>query len=158
MIQRPFRPAPYDWRMLITNSTAKTWTKSSNAAPLAPTQKTPFEMDRFELQDKIHDADGALRALKYKENSGKQTAMAGMGVLFTSLGLTTAQSIAAGAGGLPPSLSIPLAVSTAVGLTIFVKGILDVDKAASAQTFATSDARDLQALYARRFGEDRFGA
>ena len=79
-------------------------------------------MDQVELQDSTRQAELQVMKGRLKELRGEKTALVGMGVLFTSLGLMSAQTLLAGTS-LPAALSVPLIATTAIGLTTFAAGL-----------------------------------
>lgn len=113
-------------------------------------KNSPWTMDRFELQQEVWDAERQVINLRHQSAAGHQRALVGMGVLFTSLGVMAAQSILSG-GSLPPSLSVPLVASSAVGLTAFASGIWKRDTAAMEVDSARFEAERLKGIQQQRF-------
>jgi len=134
---------------IAVNPSTPGWPRSLGSQP-AP-EKNPWQMDRFELQDSVWDADRKVAHLKHQVASGHTRALVGMSVMFTSLGVMAAQSLAT--GGLPPALSIPLAVATGVGVTLFGHGLWQRDSREMDIQMAQIEARSLQDIYTRRFEE-----
>jgi hypothetical protein len=109
-------------------------------------------MDQVELGDRIAETQVELAHLQARETRGKVLTVAGISTLFTSLGLTVAQSIAG--AGITPGVAVPLALTGALGLTLFTTGQGQRFKATLAQDEARAEARHLQDLYNRRFGTE----
>ena len=107
-------------------------------------------MDQVELQDSTRQAELQLMKGRLKELRGEKTALVGMGVLFTSLGLMSAQTLLAGTS-LPAALSVPLMATTAIGLTTFAAGLSKRANGANEQDEAKCAVEDLQYVYQKRF-------
>ncbi|MBS2039835.1 hypothetical protein JST97_32925 [bacterium] len=111
--------------------------------------KNPLQMDRFELQQEVWDSQREVANLRAKIQSGQTTAVAGMGVLFTSLGIMAAQSMLT--GGLSALQMAPVAVGAATGVGIFATGLWKRDSNEMNLTEARFNAEHLKAVYDQRF-------
>ncbi|MFN8609800.1 MAG: hypothetical protein U0931_19830 [Vulcanimicrobiota bacterium] len=111
--------------------------------------KSPLQMDRFELQQEVWDSQREVASIRSKIQSGQTTAVAGMSVLFTSLGIMAAQSILG--GGLSPLQMAPVAVTAATGIGLFTAGIFKRDNNEMNLSQARFNAEHLQAVYDKRF-------
>ncbi|MBT9582872.1 hypothetical protein IV102_05955 [bacterium] len=113
-------------------------------------EKNPWQMDRFELQQEVWDADRKVSDLRSQASSGHTRALVGMSVLFTSLGVMAVQSIMMG-GSLPAGLAVPVAVSAGIGMTAFGTGLWKRDNAEINMDVARSEARHMHSIYEKRF-------
>ena len=71
--------------MKIASNNQPNLPRSLGKAP-APAEKNPYQMDQFELQQEVWDSQREVANVRAKIQTGQTTAVAGMGVLFTSLG------------------------------------------------------------------------
>jgi len=115
----------------------------------AAAEKQPWQMDQFELQQEIWDADRQVAQMRQTISSGHTTAVAGLGVLCTSLGTMAVQSILS--GGLPGLQMIPLAVGVATGITLVTVGTARRDNAQMGIGTAQFKTDLLQSIYDKRF-------
>jgi len=129
--------------MNLPNQTPRTFGK-----PLL-SDKNPMQMDQFELQTEIWASKHEQAAIRGRIQTGQTLAVAGMGVLFTSLGILAAQS--ALSGGLSAAQMIPLGVGTATGLSLFATGIWKRDSNEMNTLEARLNTEYLQAIYDKRF-------
>ena len=111
--------------------------------------KNPMQMDQFELQTEIWASKHEQAAIRGRIQTGHTMAVAGMGVLFTSLGIMAAQS--ALTGGLGAAQMIPVAVGAATGITLFATGLWKRDGNEMNVLEARLNTEHLQAIYDRRF-------
>lgn len=124
--------------------------QSPNRGLNKPTaEKHPVQMDQFELQQEIWESKHELAAIRSQVQSGQTRAVAGMGVLFTSLGIMAAQS--ALSGGLGAAQMIPVAVGAATGVTLFASGLWKRDTNEMNVMEARMNVEHLQAVYDKRF-------
>lgn len=118
------------------------------AAPEA--EKSPWQMDQFELQQEVWDADRKVADLRHQAASGHSRALVGLSVMVTSLTTMVAQSLLSG-GSLPGNLLIPLAVGAGAGVTLMGHGVWKRDTAGMEVDFARSEAMHLHKVYEERF-------
>jgi hypothetical protein len=129
--------------MNVPNQTPRSFGKTPAA------EKSPLQMDQFELQQEIWESKHEMAAIRGKIQSGQTLAVAGMGVLFTSLGIMAAQS--ALTGGLAAAQMIPVAVGAATGITLFSTGLWKRDSNEMNVLEARLNTEHLQAVYDKRF-------
>lgn len=115
----------------------------------AAAEKQPWQMDQFKLQQEIWDADRQVAQMRQTISSGHSIAVAGLGVLCTSLGIMAAQSILS--GGLPGMQMIPAAVGAATGVTLLTVGASKRDNAQMEIGSAHFKSELLQSIYDKRF-------
>jgi hypothetical protein len=111
--------------------------------------KSPLQMDQFELQQEVWDSQRDVASIRAKIQSGQTLAVAGMSVLFTSLGIMAAQSIIS--GGLAPLQMAPVALGAATGIGLFSTGLFKRDNNEMNLTEARLNADHLKAVYDKRF-------
>jgi hypothetical protein len=134
--------------MKIANNQPPQLPRSLGKAP-APAEKNPYQMDRFELQQEVWDSQREVASVRAKIQTGQTTAIAGMSVLFTSLGIMVAQSLMTGT--LSASQMIPVAAGAATGLTLFSTGIWKRDTNDINLMDARLNSEHLQNVYNKRF-------
>lgn len=113
-------------------------------------EKSPMQMDRFELQQEVWDSQREVANMRARIQSGQTLAVAGMSVLFTSLGIMATQSILSGAG-LTPLQMAPVALGAATGIGLFTTGLFKRDNNEMNLTEARLNSQHLQAVYDKRF-------
>lgn len=134
--------------MKIASSNQPNLPRSLGKAP-APAEKHPLHMDQFELQQEIWESKHELAALRGQVQSGQTRAVAGMGVLFTSLGIMAAQSMLS--GGMSALQMAPVAVGAATGVTLFASGLWKRDSNEMNVMESRLNVEHLQAIYDKRF-------
>ncbi|MBN9419185.1 hypothetical protein ABS71_15575 [bacterium SCN 62-11] len=134
--------------MKIASNNQPNLPRSLGKAP-APAEKNPYQMDQFELQQEVWDSQREVANVRAKIQTGQTTAVAGMGVLFTSLGIMAAQSILS--GGLSAAQMIPVGIGAATGLTLFSTGIWKRDTNEMNLFDARLNHENLQNIYDKRF-------
>lgn len=114
-------------------------------------ETNPWQMDRFELQQEVWDADRKVDQLRHQAATGHTRALTGLSVLVTSLVTMAAQSILTGGNGLSPALLAPLIVGTGTGAALLAHGVYKRDSAGDEISLARIEARHLQSVYDQRF-------